>query len=1131
MRGFAHDIIKSFIFFIGLILFLTAFSSKNLAQTLSPKFEYVPLDKGLLPKTVLCILQDSKDFMWFGTLNGLYKYDGYNFTVYKHEPDNPYSLSDDNITSLYQDQSGNLWIGTGDGGLNRFDQRKKQFIHYLPDSNNPFSISDNRIMTISEDQTGTLWIGTQQGGLNELLPAGRHGVPTNLGSNTEVSAKFIHYKHNSKNPNSLSNNDVRNLLVDRMGNLWIGTEHGGINILNLKTNKITHYRQGPNDGHHLISDTITSLYQDQSGVIWIGAYNGINRFNPKTGYISRFEVDNINRNSLNNACVWSITEDFSGNFWFGGEVGFGLYKYEPQSNRTIHFQNNPKLPYILRYGAIISVYKDRTGLLWFGTWDGGLYKYNPLTEQFGHIILNSKNTPGSISNWVNTIFEDHSGRLWIGTETGEMKRLLPNSQPDGEPIFKTYKKNNQKTVGLYNNSISVIREDKNGRFWIGTLKNGLSTFDPETGRFTYFNPDPKVFYVQIIQSLFIDRSDVIWIGSSNGGIYLYDPLTKKFRDFRHISGNSNSLISNRVYTVYEDSKGWFWIGTAGGLDRLILSKGKGVDRKILNIKHYKPDANDTTSLSNNDVISILEDKSGVLWVGTEGGLNKLQPTGTHGNSSYQGSKNKGTHGFTHYTEKDGLPDNVIGGILEDNHGNLWLSTNNGLSKFNPKTEIFKNYYVTNGLQSNKFIIGAYFKRKNGMLCFGGMNGFNMFNPDSIKENTHIPKIVITDFQFLNQSIKTEDNPLLKYSFDKTKKIDLTYKDYLMSFEFSALDFTNPAKNQYAYMMEGLENNWNYIGSRHFVTFTTLPPGDYTFKVKGTNADGIWNKKGTSIKITVAPPPWETWWAYSLYIIALTGIVFGYIRFRTNVQAKELAFKEKELSLSKQNEIAHKKAYSAIEKEKTTRQKFTQQLLTAHEEERKRISFELHDAVGQDLLVIKNMADLIKKNISNIEITQEYLDDISEAAVSSIQDVRHISRNLHPYQLEKLGLTSSLTSLIRRVESTTEIMFDTDIENIDGKFIREKEIHIYRIMQELLNNIIKHSKADKVKIAVNQENDNISIIVSDNGCGFETEGEGLPGNIGIGLTGILERLSLLNGSLKINSTIGIGTSVSILINTK
>ena len=610
--------------------------------------------------------------MWFGTLNGLYKYDGYNFTAYKNEPDNPYSLSDDNITSLYEDKAGNLWIGTGDGGLNRFDQRKKQFIHYLHNSNSPFSISYNRIMVITEDQTGILWIGTQGGGLNEFLP--------NLESETGVSAKFIHYKHNLKDSNSLSNNDVRNLLIDRSGNLWIGTEHGGVNVLNLKTKKITHYRQGPDDGHHLINNTITSLYEDQSGLIWIGTFKGMNRFNPKTGYISRFGFDPANRNSLNNAYVWSITEDLSGNFWFGAEVGFGLYKYEPQSNRTIHFQNNPGLPYILRYGTINSVYRDRTGLLWFGTWNGGLYKYNPLTEQFGHILLNSKDPPGSIENWVNTIFEDHSGNLWIGTETGKMKKLLPNSKPDGEPIFKTYKKNNQKTIGLYNNSISVIREDKNGKFWIGTLKNGLSTFDPKTGHFTYFNPDPKDFYVQVVQSLFIDRSGVIWIGSSAGGIYLYDPATNRFRNYHNISGNSNSLISNSIYTIYEDSKGWFWIGTAGGLDRLILSKGKGVDREILNIKHYKPDPNDTTGISNNDVISILEDKTGVLWVGTEGGLNKLQPDSTNGNSSYSESKNERTHRFTHYTEKDGLPDNVIDGILEDDHGNLWRSEERRVGK-------------------------------------------------------------------------------------------------------------------------------------------------------------------------------------------------------------------------------------------------------------------------------------------------------------------------------------------------------------------------------------------------------------------------------------------------------------------
>ena len=1102
--------------FASLWLFLIYSTTILNAQKLSPKFEYVSLDKGLSPKTILCILQDSKGFMWFGTMTGLYKYDGYNFTVFKHDRDNPYSLSDDSVTSLCEDRVGNLWIGTGDAGLNRFDQRKKQFIHYLPDSNNSFSISDNRIMAICEDQTGKLWIGTQRGGLNQL-------VLQNLAG--EVSAKFIHYKHNPKDSNSISNNDIRSLLIDRFGNLWIGTEHGGVNVLDLKTKKITHLRQGANDGYHLLYDQIASLYEDKSGLIWISTLKGMNRFNPKTGYISKFGFDPANPNSLNEAYIWSITEDLSGNFWFGGEVGFGLYKYEPQSNRTIHFQGNLGLPDILRAGCINSVYKDRAGLLWFGTWNGGLYKYNPIIEQFGHVILNSNVKFGSSENWVNTILEDHLGRLWVGTETGDVKRLLPNSKPDGEPIFKTYKKKDKKRVGLYNNSISVIREDKNGKFWIGTFKNGLSTFDPETGRFTYFNPNPKAYQVQVVQSLYIDRSGLIWIGSLGGGIYLYDPSTNKFMNYLNIPGNSNSFVSNRIYTIYEDSKSRFWIGTAGGLDRLIFSIGKGLDRKI-NIKHYKPNPNDSTSISNNDVLSILEDKSGVLWVGTEGGLNKLQLVGTHSNTSSSINKNEVTQGFTHYTVKNGLPDNVINGILEDNNGNIWLSTNKGLSKFNPKTEIFKNYYVANGLQSNKFNKDAFLKRKNGMLCFGGMNGFNMFNPDSIIENRHVPKIAITDFQFLNQSIKTEDNPLQKYSIDE-KEINLTYKDYLMSFEFSALDFTNPLKNKYMYMMEGLENNWNYIGNRHFVTFTTLPPGDYTFKVKGTNSDGIWNEEGTSIKISVAPPPWKTWWAYLLYLAGVISIVLGYVRFKTKEHRKELEYQKHQLDLQRKNEIVQKKVIKAIEKEKEVRRIYTQKLLTVQEEQCRRISNELHDSVGQDLLVVKNLISLGKNNNINVIENNSYYDKIVNSASRAIDEVRDISRALHPVQLEKLGLTLAIKSVIDRFKETTEIACSSSVDDINGILKKESEIHLYRIVQESLNNATKHSKAENVSVVISKKTDSISLSIEDDGVGFDFSKTEKTAD-GLGLNSISERVNLLNGKLEIKTGLNKGTHILVTL---
>jgi len=1101
--------------------FLLYFATISYAQKPSPKFENVPFDQGLSKKSVLSILQDFKGFMWFGTVNGLYKYDGYKFVKYIHDPKNPHSLSDDNIYTLFEDRAENLWIGTNDGGLDRFDRETEQFIHYLPDSKNPFSISDKRVVSICEDKSGALWIGTQRGGLNKLLPADRHGVQTNS------SPKFIHYKHNPDDTNSISYNDDRDLLIDHSGKLWIGTEHGGLNIFNPETNNFTHYRQGPDDGHHLIDDKVTSLYEDKSGLIWIGTWKGMNRFAPKTGLISRFGFDSSNDNSLNDACVWSICEDQSGNFWFAGDVDYGLYKYNPKSNETTHYQNDPDCPVLLSYACINSVYQDQSGLLWFGLWKGGLFKYNPLSEKFGYIKFKSKSNPKNLSdvmeNWVNAIFEDHSGILWIGTEKGELKKIIPNSPIVANQKFKTTKLNSKNTFTLNNKSISTIKEDKFGKLWIGTLKNGMYIFNINTERFTHFNPDPKFFNVEIVQALHIDRLGIIWIGSGTGGIYLYNPVTRRFRNYRHKSGDPNSLISSSINTIYEDKEGEVWIGTDGGLDRLILRSGKNGNREITYINHYKPDIYGSTGLNNNDVNSICEDNSGNLWIGTGDGLNKLPSIGRQSETIHSGSENERSPIFTHYTEKDGLPGNLVKGILKDEKGNLWIGTNNGLSKFNPKTEIFINYDVNEGLQSNMFKRGAYFKRKNGMLCFGGINGFNTFYPDSIRANTSIPQIAITDFQLLNQSVKEKDSPLLKYAIDENKELQLTYKDYLISFEFSALDFTNPKKNKYAYMMKGLKDNWNYIGNRHFVTFSTLPPGDYVFKVKGTNSDGIWNVKGTSVKISVSPPPWKTWWAYSLYIIALAGIVLGYIRYKTKAQAKELAFKEKELVLSKQNEREQKKVYLAIEKEKETRREYTQKLLSVQEEQCKRISFELHDSVGQDLLVVKNLIHFGKKNKINVVKDNKYYESIYSSTSRAIDEVRDISRALHPVQLANLGLTQAIKSMINNFKESSQIEFTIQVDDIDGSLKIEDEIHIYRIMQESLNNIIKHSEANKVDISVTNNKCIIALSIKDNGKGFDSTTVSKQSK-GIGLNSLSERVSLLNGELNIKSEINSGTEI-------
>jgi signal transduction histidine kinase/ligand-binding sensor domain-containing protein/class 3 adenylate cyclase/ActR/RegA family two-component response regulator len=1088
--------------FLVIIVFFNL--SINLyAQRNKIRFEHLTNKDGLSQSGVNCILQDNQGFMWFGTQDGLNKYDGYNFTIYRLDHEDPKSLSANWISSICEDRKGDLWIGTA-GGLNKFNREKEQFTHYKHDPDNSFSLSNNDVRSIYEDRSGDLWIGTYEGGLNKLVPGENEGSPST----------FKHYKYNPDNPTGLSDNFIVTIYEDKSGFLWIGT-NGGLNKFDREKEQFIHYQHKPDNPFSLSHNHVFSICDDKYGNLWIGTYDGLNKFNPKKEQFIHYQHDADNPFSLSNNYPVSIYEDKSGVLWIGTHSG-GLNKLVPSEKEGSpstfkHYKHNPDNPFSLSDNQVHSIYEDKSGVLWIGTHDG-LNKFDREKQKFTHFNHNSDNPFSLSDNNVYSIYEDKSGFLWIGTWGGGLNKFDPKKEQ-----FTHYKHDPGNPSSLIHDYIVATYEDESGFLWIGG-HGGLTKFDREKEQFTHYKHDPdnpSSLSHPDITAIYEDKSGILWIGTFGGGLNKLlpgdtegSPLT--FKHYKYYSKNPFSLSSDFITTIYEDKSGIHWIGTYDGLNKF--------DREKEQFIHYKYDPDNPSSLSHNQVMSIYEDQSGTLWIGTAGGLNKF---------------NREKEQFFHYREKDGLANNVVYGILEDAHKNLWLSTNNGLSKFNPIDESFRNYDVKNGLQGNEYNQGSYFKSKSGELFFGGINGFNVFNPDSIKDNPLIPPVFITDFQIFNETVsifeKDDTENKHDYSLAKhitlTEKIELTYRESVFSFEFAALDFRSSEKNKYAYKMEGFDKNWIYTNAdRRFTTYTNLDPGDYVFRVKGSNNDGAWNEEGTSIAISITPPPWKTWWAYSLYIIALISSIVGYIHYRTKIHRKEL----------EQQRLINERL-QRIDKMKD---EFLAN--TSHE-----LRTPLHGIVG----IAESLIGVAKGTVS------EFLDSNLSMIISGgkrltnlVNDILDFSKlKMSELELKKRPVDmGALTDVVLEFSKSLIAQKVLKLENKIKKNlppVNGDENRLQQIMYNLIGNAIKFTDSGTVTISASQHKDMVEISIADTGIGipedkidniflsFEQVDASISreyGGTGLGLAITKKLIELHGGNINVKSEIGKGSTFSFTL---
>ena len=796
-------------------------------------FEKVSFKEGSLQNSVFCITQDRDGFLWIGTQDGLNRYDGHTFKLFKKDLKNKNSLTDNSITFLLEDRAGMLWVGTFGGGLNRLNRETLEITHYKNDPANINSLSDDYVNTIAEAPPGILWIGTSRG-LNRLDTA---------------TGEFTRYYPNARLPNSISDSEILRICKESSEALWIGTGKGGLNHFNMKNGEFTVYRNDPKDPHSLSCNKIRVLLEDTHGYLWVGTEaGGLDKFDKKTKRFTHYVGNPGNPKSLSSNNIQDLMEDPDGNIWVATMLG-GLNILNKSTETFDVYKKDPRYPNGLSDDNVYAIFRDRSGITWLGTSMDGLWKYNPWKQKF-HVIRENPSDPNSLSNnQVWSICQDRKGILWVGTNGGGLNRIDRKNN-----IYKRYLKKEGDPHSLSHNIVRYVLEDSGDTLWISTRGGGLNRYNPAGDDFIHYLHDPadKTSIAEDNTSvIFEDSLGRLWVGFDEEGLGLMDRRKNSFTYFKHDPGISTSLGSNSISTMYEDKNNNLWIGTFDG-----LNKWKKQDHQTLKpvFTRYISDPLNPSSLSDKWIKCITEDKAGRLWIGTKAGLNLWNP---------------GTESFARLTTREGLTDDVIYGILEDSQGNLWLSTNNWLLKFNPLTQESKTYDYDDGVQGNEFNSNSCFKNKDGEMFFGGTNGLNYFDPESIRKNLYPPPVVITDFKKFNKSVQ------LAKEIAYVKEITLTYRENFISFEFAALDYAAPTKNRYRYKLVGVDKEWIDAGANRFANYTELKGGNYVFRVMGSNSDGTWNEAGTSIRIIIIPPFYETRWFQVLAgLLLVTAVIAG-----------------------------------------------------------------------------------------------------------------------------------------------------------------------------------------------------------------------------------------------------------------
>lgn len=1049
-----------------------------MAQWQTPQFTRLSTNEGLSQSHVNAILKDRNGFMWFATDEGLNKYDGYKFSIYKHYPEVGTSISDNFIYDILEDRSGIVWVATAQG-LDKFDREKDLFIHFVRGLN---------IQDIMQDSKGRLWLGTTAG----------------LGIFNPESRSILLYNHNGNSINSLSDNNVTKLTEDKQGNLWIATQHG-LNKFNPITKQFDRYYHDAKNPASISSNLVKTVFKDSRNAIWAGMVGGgISRYNSIKNRFDNFLHNQKDTTSIGHNDVLSIMEDATGNIWAGTENG-GISVYHPRQNGFTTFGYDVQDDKSLSNNSVYCLYRDDIGNIWVGTYSGGVNFLPAFGNKFT-LYRNIINRNSLSNNIVLAIEGDSDGYIWLGTDGGGLNKFDPKTRQFSVYRHKPTVLNSPKSDFI----ITVIRTGRH-KIALGYHRNGFDLFASKTGTFTHYFPvgnNQNSLPITSVNALYSDKKNNIWIGTWAHGLYNYDNVSKQAVQFVHDVNDPRTICNNSVNAIFEDKEGRIWLGTESGLDRF------DADKRVFT--HFVHNPKDKNSISSNTVNCLLSDGTNYLWVGTTGGLCRL---------------NKTTGQFTTLSEKDGLPNDVISALVRDAAGNLWMSTNKGIARFNPKTKAIRSYDISDGLQGNEFKVGSVYQAPDQLLYFGGTNGFNTFYPDSIQDNTFIPPVYLTDFQVFNKSVRVGNvnSPLISH-ISTSKMITLTHDQDVFSVEFAALNYTLSQKNQYAYKLEGFDKDWNYVGHKRTATYTNLDPGDYVFKVKGSNNDGIWNEKPVAVTIRILPPYWVTWWFRLLAISLLSGSAYVFYQSRINaVKAQKWALEqivEERTERLHQEQVLNKMKSQFVS---TASHEFRTPLATIQS------SIDLVDMYLD--FPSDNGKPLIQKHLRIVEKEigkfGDLLDDVLTIEKMNAGKVSFFPR---PVDFPAIYVDLITTHFqARKDQRTVEVLTCGQPRPVllDEKLIRH-------VLVNLLSNAFKFSTTNP-QIQITFEDTLLLIAVSDRGIGipandlphlfetfFRAENVATIQGTGLGLFIAKQAVERHGGSIQVQSQVDVGTTFTVTL---
>ncbi len=949
-------------------------------------FNSLTINDGLSQGMVVRLFQDRYGFMWFATLDGLNRYDGYKFTVYRHDPRNTTSITKSFVQSFFEDSQGRLWLGTISGGLDLFDRETETFIHVHQQQGNANALSGGSIHSIAEDTDGNIWISVANS-LNKITIDKKKKLNPNNFSIHQVKVPFV--------------SDRSFLSITKSGKIYFADGINGLMykleddiheswsvVLNLNNN-----RTKQNTLANPFFRIVQLLEDREKEKFYVFHDEGVIRYNEKTG-----AKETAFRNAFfkNFDLPMQATLDKAGTLWFPNAGSLSLFDtHTGQLQHATDFENSSNT-----IKSSYSTFIDRSGLLWIGTAGYGVLKRNKRSELFHHT--------GNSADY--SIKETCSGKIIFGN-------------------------------GM------VVRQ----------------VFDRSTGTLTGMSAknDKEVKYLESFLSTPIvtgTRGD--WFADSNQ--LRYQDKVSKHNTYYKLPVETNNEYSDLIQCKINDSSGNIWLGTPQGLLRFSLA-----DKRWQVFKN-KPD--EPTTISSNVIFSLCVDPGQpkkYLWIGTNGGgLNRMD---MHTGASIS------------FSTKDGLPNDVIYGTLHDDAGNLWMSTNKGLSCFNIKKQTFRNFDHKDGLQSNEFNRGAYCRARDGYLYFGGVNGFNYFYPREILNNTTRPQVVITGLKIRNQPvpIQTEGSPLSKAIY-LTEKLTVPYKDNFISFEFASMDFTYSEKNLYRYKLEGFDKEWINSGNTYSANYTNLDPGTYTFRVAGSNNDGIWNEQGTFVKVVILPPWYLTWWFRTLMALAIVLAAYGFYKYRLRQALKLQSIRD-------------------------------------------RIASDLHDEVGSNLSNIYIFSNVAQQKATANDETAPLLQKISDYTQQSMEAMNDIVWMINTRNDRFENIIVRMRTLAAELMETSacalQMNFDESLNDV--KLNMEERKNFYLIYKEAINNIAKYAGCKNVWVDMTLSQYTVTLIIRDNGTGFD-----VTNTKGNGLFNMRKRAEFLNGTFKVSSTMGEGTTLHL-----